>query len=77
MLCCSPDTMDLVKHAHITQDVYIGDQAFAYHNVLDIQRLFRRGVIRDEDSFYRLMQYILEEELKLTPEQVLSLLVTS
>eukprot|EP00045_Choanoeca_perplexa_P013897 m.159669 g.159669 ORF g.159669 m.159669 type:complete len:294 (+) comp16490_c1_seq45:471-1352(+) len=66
----NPDTMDLVKHAHITQDVYIGDQAFAYHNVLEIQRLFRRGVIRDEDSFYRLMQYILEEELKLTPEQI-------
>ena len=28
--------MDLTKHAHITKDQYVGDQAYAY-DVLDIK----------------------------------------
>ena len=55
--------MDLEKHAHIDQDVYFGDEAYVYSDVLEIQRVIVRGVIQDAVLFERLIKHLLVKEL--------------
>lgn len=46
-LCRSPETMDLEKHSHVKKDVYVGDECWAFADVLKI------SVPRDTGSALR------------------------
>lgn len=62
--------MDLEKHAHITKDVYCGDEAWAHKDVLNIKRVIRNGVVQDWKDFPFLLEHVLFEELKVDGEQL-------
>eukprot|EP00038_Savillea_parva_P019171 m.26680 g.26680 ORF g.26680 m.26680 type:complete len:496 (+) comp4337_c0_seq1:141-1628(+) len=56
--------MDLEKHAHITKDVYCGDEVWAHKDVLSIKRVIRNGIVQDWKDFPFLLEHVLFEELK-------------
>ncbi|EGD79707.1 hypothetical protein PTSG_10692 [Salpingoeca rosetta] len=62
--------MDLEKHAHVDRDVYFGDEAWVYADVLEIKRVISRGVIQDHVLFERLIKHLLVEELKIPPNEL-------
>eukprot|EP00049_Salpingoeca_infusionum_P007150 m.116192 g.116192 ORF g.116192 m.116192 type:complete len:258 (-) comp13600_c0_seq3:1290-2063(-) len=65
-----PESMDLEKHAHVKKDMYFGDEVWAYHDVLTIQRIIHRGVVQNFELFEKLLRYLLFEELGLSQQDI-------
>jgi len=61
--------MDLEKHAHVDKDVYVGDEVWAYRDVLKVTRVIKNGAVQHWNDFELLLKHILHDELKL-PEDL-------
>eukprot|EP00053_Salpingoeca_punica_P004509 m.49475 g.49475 ORF g.49475 m.49475 type:complete len:514 (+) comp12826_c1_seq1:2177-3718(+) len=66
----SEHIMDLEKHKHIDRDFYVGDEAWAYKDILQIKRVLQRGVVKEWDHLRRLLEHLFYQEMKLTPESI-------
>lgn len=57
--------MDLEKHAHVDKDVYVGDEVWAFRDVLQVKRVIKNGVVQNWADFELLLKHILHEDMGL------------
>lgn len=62
--------MDIEKHAHVDKDTYIGDEAWAYRDVLNISSVIKNGVVQNWDDFKLVLDHLFFEELKINPSEI-------
>ena len=60
--------MDLEKHSHVDRDVYVGDEVWAYKDVLQIKRVIKNGVVQNFADLELLLRHLFFDEMKIDPK---------
>eukprot|EP00051_Salpingoeca_urceolata_P003110 m.55243 g.55243 ORF g.55243 m.55243 type:complete len:499 (+) comp12519_c0_seq1:52-1548(+) len=66
----SEHMMDLSKHSHVNQDLYVGDEVWVYQDALRIKRVVERGVVQNWDDFREILQHLFFTEMKISKEDL-------